>query len=92
MMPKCSAIQEYYLCRQGLGLAKDNGDISNEDLHELLVRIRNEHTEHLREQDLLLNIIRNQSKPQFFREVGANIVGSAIWDSILFLGSKLCKL
>ena len=92
MMPKCSAIQEYYLCRQGLGLAKGNGDISNEDLHELLVRIRNEHTEHLREQDLLLNIIRNQSKLQFFREVGANIVGSAIWDSILFLGSKLCKL
>ena len=81
MMPKCSAIQEYYLCRQGARLA-DGGGTSN----------RNEHTEHLREQDLLLNIIRNQSKPQFFREVGANIVGSAIWDSILFLGSKLCKL
>ena len=91
-MPKCSGIQEYYLCRQGLGLAKGNGDISNEDLQELLVRIRKEHTEHLREQDLLLNIIRNQSKPHFFREVGANIVGSAIWDSILFLVSKLFKL
>lgn len=91
-MSKCSAIQEYYLCRQGLGLAKGRGDISNEDLHELLVRIRNEHTEHLREQDLLLNIIRNQSKPQFFREVSANIVGSAVWDGLLYLGSKLCKL
>lgn len=91
-MSNCSAIQNYYIIKQGLGLAKDGKDISNEDLHELLVRIRDEHTEHLREQDLLFNIIRNQSKPQFLREVGANVVGSAIWDGLLYIGSKLCKL
>lgn len=89
-MDKCSPIQEYYRCRYGLGLANDK-DISNNELHELLVRMRNEQHEHLREQGLLLDIIRNQSKPQFGRSVLANVVGSAVWDGLLLVGSKLFK-
>lgn len=90
-MPKCSAIQEYYLCRQGLRLADDK-DISNDDLHKLLLEMRDERIRDARQNEYLLEIIRRQSKPQFFREVGANIVGSAVWDGLLYLGSKLCKL
>lgn len=90
-MPKCSAIQEYYLCRQGLRLADDK-DVSNDDLHKLLLKMRDERIRDARQNEYLLEIIRRQSKPQFFREVGANIVGSAVWDGLLYLGSKLCKL
>lgn len=90
-MPKCSAIQEYYLCRQGLRLADDK-DISNDDLHKLLLEMRDERIRDARQNEYLLEIIRRQSKPQFFREVGANIVGSAVWDGLLYLGSKLCKI
>lgn len=91
-MDKYSPIQEYYLSKMGLGHSnRERREVSNEELQELLIRIRNEHRQHLREQDLLLNIIRNQSKPQFYREVGANIVGSAIWDGLLWIGTKLLK-
>ena len=89
-MDKCSPIQDYYRRRYGLRLANDR-DMSNNELHELLVRMRNEQYEHLREQDLLLDIIRNQSKPQFGRSVLANVVGSAVWDGLLLVGPKLFK-
>lgn len=91
-MDKCSPIQEYYQRKYGIGLAPYNVDITNKEIQELLVRMRNEQYQHLREQDLLLDIIRNQSRPQFGREVLANIVGSAAWDGILYLGSKIFKL
>lgn len=91
-MDKCSPIQEYYQRKYGVGLAPDNVDITNKEIRELLVRMRNEQYQHLREQDLLLDIIRNQSRPQFGREVLANIVGSAAWDGILYLGSKILRL
>lgn len=91
MMNKLSPIQEYYRYRHGIPTSTDKADISNNELHELLMRMRDEQYQHLREQDLLLNIIRNQSKPQFGREVLANIVGSAAWDGILYLGSKIFK-
>lgn len=90
-MDKLSPIQEYYRYKHGIPTSTDKADISNNELHELLMRMRNEQYQHLREQDLLLNIIRNQSKPQFGREVLANIVGSAAWDAILYLGSKFFK-
>ena len=54
--------------------------------------MRDERIRDARQNEYLLEIIRRQSKPQFFREVGANIVGSAVWDGLLYLGSKLCKL
>lgn len=91
-MDERSAIQEYYLTTNGLRRANGNGNVSNKDIHELLTLVRNEQFYHLSEQDKLLSIIRNQSKPQFYREVGANLVGSAIWDGLLYLGSKFIKL
>lgn len=91
VMSRCSPIQEYYKCIYGRRLDPDNEDVTNDEIHELLVRMRNEQYQHLREQDLLLGIIRNQSRPQFGIEVLANLVGSALWDGILFVGGKLLK-
>lgn len=90
-MPKCSAIQEYYLCRQGLRLADDK-DISNDDLHKLLLEMRDERIRDARQNEYLLEIIRRQSKPQFFREVGANLTADALFEIALRLGSKILKL
>lgn len=89
MMDKRSAIQEYFLYKNGRGIASEGNNVSNEELHELLIRMRNEQFHHLREQDLLLNIIRNQSRPQFWREVGANIVGGFITDGLIYIGKKI---
>ena len=49
------------------------------------------HEEHLREQDLQLDIIRRQSKPNFGRDVLANVVGSASYDFILGVFRRLIK-
>lgn len=79
---KCSAIQEYCeTCRRKVGVPEKNG-ISDYQLHE----------EHLKEQDLLLDVIRRQSKPQFGREVLANIVGSAAFETIRFGLKGLTKI
>lgn len=83
-----SAIEEYY---KGASVVKTQQDVSNKDLHELLVRMRNEQYAHLREQDLLLEVIRNQSRPQFGREFLANLSANAVWDGFLFIGSKLLR-
>ena len=87
-----SAIEEYYLHR-GNSTKPSNNDckISNKDLHELLLRMRYEQDSHLQQQDYLLQIIQNQSKPQFGREFLANISANAAWDGLLFIGSKLLK-
>lgn len=78
-MDKKSAIQEYCeSCRGKVGVPDDK---TGYQLHE----------EHLREQDLLLDIIRQQSKPQFGREVLANIVGSASYDFILGVFRRLIR-
>ena len=91
MMPKCSAIQEYYLCRQGLRLADDK-DISNDDLHRLLLEMRDERIRDARQNEYLLEIIRRQSKPQFWREVGANLTADAIFEVAMRLGSKILRI
>ena len=93
---KCrSALEEYCLLSRGISTtAIDEGqkkEVTNAELRELLVRMRNEHSEHLREHDLLLDVIRNQSKPQFWREVGANVVGSVFVESGLYILGKLGK-
>lgn len=84
-----SAIEEY--CKGATISQSRKSDITNNDLHELLVRMRNEQYTHLREQDLLLEVIRNQSRPQFGREFLANLSANAVWDGFLFIGSKLLK-
>ncbi|MGN1156673.1 MAG: hypothetical protein ACI4TK_10880 [Agathobacter sp.] len=93
---KChSALEEYCLLSRGIGATpvnnESNKNITNEELHELLVRMRNEHSEHLREQDMLLDIIRNQSKPNFPREFLANLTANAAWDGALYILGKLGK-
>lgn len=78
-MDKKSAIQEYCeACRQNVGVPERRDDYQ---LHE----------DHLNEQDALLRIIQNQSKPQFGREVLANIVGSASYDFILGVFRRLIR-
>lgn len=84
------ALREYYLYRNGYKPKTANSD--SEDIREILTRMSREHTEHLREQDLLLEVIRHQSKPQFGREVLANVVGNVITDGAVFLIKSLCKL
>ena len=76
MDKKSSAIMEYCeACRKQVGIPS-NG-VTGYELHE----------QHLKQQDLLLQIIREQSKPQFGREVLANIVGDFSYD-ILKMGLK----
>ena len=84
------ALREYYLYRNGY--KPKSASSSSENIEEILTRMSREHTEHLREQDLLLEVIRQQSKPQFGREVLANVVGNAITDGAVFLIKSLCKL
>lgn len=61
MNKKCSAIQEYCeSCRRRVGIP-ENKAVTDYQLHK--------------EQDALLKIIQNQSRPQFGREVGANLLG-----------------
>lgn len=83
-MASRSPIEDYYLCRRGIGGNPIDENVSNAELQELLVRMRNEQQCHLIEQDELLTIIRNQSRPQFIREVGANVVGSFIYDGLRY--------
>lgn len=84
------ALREYYLYRNGY--KPKSASSSSENIEEILTRMSREHTEHLREQDFLLEVIRQQSKPQFGREVLANVVGNAITDGAVFLIKSLCKM
>lgn len=87
-----SAITEYCLLRGGVTLKETtNNEISNKELHDLLLSMRSEQYSHLQEQDYLLQIIQNQSRPQFGREFLANLSANAVWDGALFIGSKLLK-
>ena len=84
------AIQEYYAIKS-CNPSRNSSGVSNKELHELLLAMHQEHDRHLREQDLLLQIIQNQSKPNFPREFLANVSANAAWDGLLFVGSKLIK-
>lgn len=75
-----SAIQEYCeACRRQVGVREN--ETTNYELHE----------QHLKQQDLLLEIIQEQSKPQFGREVLANIVGDASYDILLGVLKRLVR-
>ena len=74
MDKKCSAIQEYCeACRRQVGVT-DKKVVSDYDLHE----------QHLKQQDLLLEIIQEQSKPQLGREILANAIGNAVYDATIW--------
>lgn len=75
-----SAIQEYCeACRSHVGVSKN--ETTNYELHE----------QHLQQQDLLLRIIQEQSRPQFGREVLANIVGDASYDLLLGVLKRIIR-
>lgn len=79
-MDKKSAIQEYCeACRSNVGVSKN--ETTNYELHE----------QHLQQQDLLLRIIQEQSRPQFGREVLANIVGDASYDLLLGVLKRIIR-
>ena len=54
--------------------------------------MRDERIRDARQNEYLLEIIRRQSKPQFWREVGANLTADAFFEIALRLGSKIFKL
>lgn len=87
----CSAISDYYIIKRGI-VRNDDTPITNEDLRALLQEMRDERIRDERQNRYLLEIIRRQSKPQFWREVGANLTADAFFEVVLRLGSKLFKL
>lgn len=87
----CSAISDYYKIKRGV-VSNDDTPITNDDLRKLLNEMRDERIRDERQNRYLLEIIRRQSKPQFWREVGANLTADAFFGAVLRLGSKLFKL
>lgn len=81
LMGNNSAIEEYFI---GSRNAESYKEVSNKELRDLIVQMRYE-------QGMLLETIRQESKPNFPRDVGANLLGSAIFDGLIFIGSKLIK-
>lgn len=71
-----------------IGNCKDDG-VKALLLLQKVIEKNNEH--HLRQQDLLLQIIRKQSKPNFWREVGANLTGDAIFEVLLRGASRIFR-
>lgn len=72
-------IQEYYAYTNN---ARNTSDVSNRDLYELMIALRNEQYRYLEQRDRYM----------FAKDVGANVVGSAIWSGLLYVGSKMFKL
>lgn len=87
----CSAISDYYKIKRGV-VSNDDTPITNADLRTLLNEMRDERIRDEKQNRYLLEIIRRQSKPQFWREVGANLTADAFFEVVLRLGSKLFKL
>lgn len=84
----CSAISDYYNIKRGI-VRNDDTPITNEDLRALLQEMRDERIRGERQNRYLLEIIRRQSKPQFWREVGANLTADAFFGVALRLGKKI---
>ena len=71
-------IQEYYAYTNNV---RNTSDVSNRDLYELMLALRNEQYRYLEQRDRYM----------FAKDVGANVVGSAIWSGLLYVGSKVFK-
>ena len=84
----CSAISDYYNIKRGI-VRNDDTPITNEDLRALLQEMRDERIRDERQNRYLLEIIRRQSKPHFWREVGANLTADAFFGVALRLGKKI---
>ena len=84
----CSAISDYYNIKRGI-VRSDDTPITNEDLRALIQEMRYERIRDERQDRYLLEIIRRQSKPQFWREVSANLTADAFFGVALRLGKKI---
>lgn len=62
-----------------------------EKLINIIMGNRKLHEEHLLQQDSLLKIIQKQSKPQFWRETGANVLGNIITDGAALIFKKIIR-
>lgn len=85
--------QLYEYCKKQY-LDKHLADCKGEDQKAMLlayIESAKNNERHLTQQDLLLEIIKKQSKPQFGREVLANITGDFIFEILLRGVSKLFK-
>lgn len=71
-------IQEYYAYTQG---AHNTSDVSNRDLYELILTLHEEQYRYYGQ----------RNRYMFAKDVGANVVGSAIWSGLLYVGSKVFK-
>ena len=72
-------IQEYYAYTNNV---RNTSDVSNRDLYELMIALRNEQYRYLEQRDRYM----------FAKDVGANVIGSAIWSGLIFVCSKILKL
>ena len=72
-------MQEYYAYTRNV---RNTQDVSNRDLYELMLALRNEQYRYYEHRDRYM----------FANVVGANVVGSAIWSGLLYVGSKIFKL
>ena len=72
-------IQKYYAYTND---ARNTSDVSNRDLYELMLALRDEQHRYNEHRDRYM----------FAKDVGANVVGSAIWSGLLYVGSKMFKL
>lgn len=86
----CSAISEYYKIKRGI-VENNDTPVTNADIHKLLNEMRDERIRDAQQHRCLLEIIRRQSKPQFWREVGANLTADAFFEAFLRLGRRLLK-
>ena len=86
----CSAISDYYNIKRGV-VKSDDTPITNDDLQTLLREMRDERIRDERQNRYLLEIIRRQSKPQFWREVGANLTAATIFEALLCVGKRIIK-
>lgn len=69
-------IQEYYAYTNN---ARNTSDVSNRDLYNLMIALRNEQ----------IMQFEKSNRYMFAKDVGANVVGSAIWSGLLYVGSKV---
>lgn len=71
-------IQEYYAYTNN---ARNTSDVSNRDLYALMLSLHNEQ----------IMQFEKSNRYMFAKDVGANVVGSAIWSGLIFVGSKIWK-
>ena len=71
-------IQEYYAYTRN---ARNTQGVNNRDLYNLIIELRNEQ----------IIQFEKSNRYMFAKDVGANVIGSAIWSGLLYVGSKVFR-